>query len=85
MGFKSVKKKYTLSDNIKLIITHSYIQKLNSLEKICAYIRQFYKNKVFNNVENLKLWIHDFVKNKLELKLTELHEKVSFFCLALIC
>jgi len=39
---------------------------LNPSEKIWAYIKQFYKNKVFENLENVKNWLHHFVGTQLK-------------------
>ncbi len=63
-GFHSLLK-YDIPDNIKLIRIPAYSPELNHSEKIWAYIKQFYKNKVFEKLENVKLWLHDFIKNKL--------------------
>ena len=38
---------------------------LNHSEKIWAYMKQFYKNKVFGNIENVKIWLANFIKNRL--------------------
>ena len=35
------------------------------LKKTWTDIKQFYKNKVFENLDNLKLWLHQFIKNQL--------------------
>lgn len=55
-------KNHKILDNIKLIRIPLYLLKLNASEKIRAYIKQFYKNKVFENLDNLKLWLHQFIK-----------------------
>jgi len=38
---------------------------LNPAEKIWHYIKQFFKNRVFENLTKLKEWLHDFIKDKL--------------------
>ena len=63
-GFHSLAK-YDIPDNIKLIRIPPYSPELNPSEKIWAYIKQFYKNKVFGKLENVKQWLHKFVKDKL--------------------
>ena len=63
-GFHSLKN-YVLPYNIKLIKIPPYSPELNPSEKIWAYIKQHYKNKVFENLENVKNWLHNFVKDKL--------------------
>ena len=63
-GFHSLSK-YDIPDNIKLIRIPPYSPELNPSEKIWAYIKQFYKNKVFEKLENVKQWLHEFVKDKL--------------------
>jgi len=63
-GFHSLKD-YKIPNNIKLIRIPPYSPELNPSEKIWAYIKQSYKNKVFENLENVKKWLHNFVKDKL--------------------
>ena len=57
--------KYTLPDNIKLIRIPPYSSELNPSEKIWAYIKQHYKNNVFQTLDNVKQWLYGFVKNNL--------------------
>ena len=56
----------------------AYSPELNPSEKIWAYIKQFYKNKVFEELENVKVWLHDFIKNRLskERILSITHDKL---------
>lgn len=63
-GFHSMKN-YELPENIKLIRIPPYTPELNPSEKIWAYIKQFYKNKVFKDLQTLKLWLHHFLKHNL--------------------
>lgn len=63
-GFHSMKN-YDIPENIKLIRIPPYSPELNASEKIWAYIKQFYKNRVFENLENVKSWLHEFIREKL--------------------
>jgi len=63
-GFHSLSK-YKIPDNIAFVRIPAYSPELNPSEKIWAYIKQFYKNKVFEELENVKVWLHDFIKNRL--------------------
>ena len=63
-GFHSLKQ-YNIPENIKLIRIPPYTPELNPSEKIWAYIKQFYKNKVFKDLDNIKKWLHEFVNNNI--------------------
>jgi len=63
-GFHSLAK-YVIPQNIKLIRIPPYSPELNPSEKIWAYIKQYYKNRVFENLENVKSWLHNFVKGNI--------------------
>ena len=63
-GFHSLSK-YEIPRNIKFIRIPPYSPELNHSEKIWAYIKQFYKNRVFKNLDNVKEWLSDFIRNKL--------------------
>lgn len=63
-GFHSMKH-FEIPKNIKLIRIPPYSPELNPAEKIWAYIKQFYKNRVFDDLTKLKSWLHLFVKDKL--------------------
>ena len=63
-GFHSLTK-FEIPDNIVFIRIPPYSPELNHSEKIWAYIKQFYKNRVFENLDNVKKWLHEFIKNKL--------------------
>lgn len=63
-GFHSMKN-YELPKNIKLLRIPPYCPELNPSERIWQYIKQYYKNNVFENLENVKQWLYEFVKNKL--------------------
>ena len=63
-GFHSLKK-FDIPDNIKLIRIPPYTPELNPSEKIWHYIKQYYKNKVFRDLAQVKKWLHDFIRNNL--------------------
>lgn len=63
-GFHSMNK-HTVPDNIKLVRIPPYSPELNPSEKIWAYIKQFYKNKVFHDLDDLKIWLHEFLVSDL--------------------
>jgi len=63
-GFHSMKK-FKLPENITLVRIPPYTPELNPSEKIWQYIKQFYKNKVFESIEMVKLWLENFVNNYL--------------------
>jgi len=63
-GFHSLAK-YDIPDNIAFIRIPPYSPELNPSEKIWAHIKKDYKNRVFENLENVKKWLHDFIKNSL--------------------
>lgn len=63
-GFHSLKN-YSIPDNIKLVRIPPYSPELNPSEKIWAYIKQYYKNKIFDTMKNLKEWLSDFVVEKI--------------------
>ena len=63
-GFHSLSK-YQIPENIVFIRIPPYSPELNHSEKIWAYIKQFYKNRVFENLENVKKWLADFIVNTL--------------------
>ena len=63
-GFHSLKE-FIIPDNIKLIRIPPYSPELNPSEKIWAFIKQSYKNKVFETMEILKNWLSDFIVNKI--------------------
>ena len=63
-GFHSLSK-YKIPENIVFIRIPPYSPELNHSEKIWAYIKQFYKNKIFENLENVKKWLANFIVNEL--------------------
>jgi len=66
-GFHSLKN-YELPQNIQLIRIPPYSPELNPSEKIWGFIKQSYKNKVFENLENVKAWLHHFIKERLSVE-----------------
>ena len=77
-GFHSLTK-YDIPSNIKLIRIPAYSPELNPSEKIWAYIKQFYKNRVFENLENVKTWLHHFIKHNLNPEIIKSITHDSFF------
>jgi len=67
-GFHSLKN-YDIPENIKLIRIPPYTPELNPSEKIWAYIKQYYKNKVFEHMIQLKEWLCDFIVNNMNPKI----------------
>ncbi len=63
-GFHSMKN-YTLPDNIILIRIPPYSPELNPSEKIWHYIKQHYRNTVFETLDKVKNWLHTFVRENL--------------------
>lgn len=63
-GFHSMKK-FNLPDNIILIRIPPYSPELNPSEKIWHYIKQHYKNTVFETLDNVKSWLHNFILENL--------------------
>ena len=63
-GFHSLLK-YDIPKNIKLIRIPPYSPELNPSEKIWHYTKQKFKNKVFENLTNVKTWLHEFIRNDL--------------------
>jgi len=62
-----------------LVRIPAYSPELNPSEKIGAYIKQYYKNRVFENLENVKLWLNTFVKENLSDKIVKSITHNHFF------
>ena len=58
-------KNYQVPENIKLINIPPYSPELNPSEKVWQYIKQYYKNTVFEDLQKVKDWLYNFVKDKL--------------------
>lgn len=63
-GFHSTKN-ITIPENIKLVNIPPYSPELNPAEKIWQYMKNHFKNQIFDNIEKLKEWIVQEVVNKL--------------------
>jgi len=50
-------------DNIQLINIPAYSPELNPCEKIWQYIKSKFKNQFFDNMEDLKSWLHKQVRD----------------------
>jgi len=61
-GFHSTKN-MKIPENIKLLRIPPYSPELNPCEQIWAYIKKRFKNRVYENLENLKQWLKKFVEN----------------------
>lgn len=64
-------KQYNIPENIVLVRIPPYTPELNPSEKIWHYIKQHYKNKVFEKLENVKAWLGEFIREKLNRKLVK--------------
>ena len=63
-GFHSLKN-YEIPDNIRLVRIPPYSPELNPSEKMWAYIKQSYKNEFFESLTQVKQWLFDFIKTKI--------------------
>lgn len=63
-GFHSTKS-IDIPENIVLINIPAYTPELNPAEKIWQFIKEKFKNIIFKNMEELKQWLWDTVKNQL--------------------
>jgi len=63
-GFHSLKN-YNIPPNIYLLRIPPYSPELNPSEKMWAFIKSFYKNKVFEDMHSLKQWLHHFILNSI--------------------
>lgn len=54
-----------IPENIKLIRIPPYSPELNPSEKIWAYIKQYYKNRFFDSLAEVKNWLADFINNNM--------------------
>lgn len=61
-GFHSIKN-MEIPENIKLLRIPPYTPELNPCEQIWAYIKKRFKNKVYENLQDLKNWLKEFVKS----------------------
>jgi len=77
-GFHSMKN-FKLPDNIKLIRIPPYSPELNPSEKMWQYIKQYYKNRVFKTIDAVKAWLHQFIKDKINVQTVKSITHNSFF------
>lgn len=63
-GFHSTKN-INIPDNIKLIRIPPYTPELNPCEKVWQYLKERFKNKTFKNIKELKIWLHQIVKDEI--------------------
>lgn len=61
-GFHSTKD-MQIPKNMKLLRIPPYTPELNPCEQIWAYIKKRFKNKVYQNLQELKDWLKKFVEN----------------------
>ncbi len=64
-GFHSLKD-FTIPENISLIRIPPYSPELNPSEKIWAFIKNSYKNKLFENMKSLKIWLANFIVKEMQ-------------------
>lgn len=60
-GFHSTKN-IEIPSNIILLRIPPYSPELNPCEQVWAWIKKKYKNNVFNDIDQLKSWLHQTVK-----------------------
>ncbi len=63
-GFHSTKN-INIPNNIKLIRIPPYTPELNPCEKVWQYLKERFKNKTFENMKELKLWLCTTVKTEI--------------------
>ena len=63
-GFHSLKQ-WSIPDNIVLIRIPPYSPELNPSEKIWHFIKQSFRNKVFETISCLKQWLYEFINKSL--------------------
>ncbi|MFS4418648.1 IS630 family transposase [Maribacter sp. 2307ULW6-5] len=61
-GFHSTKN-FEVPENIHLLRIPPYSPELNPCEQIWQYIKQRFKNMLFDSMEELKQWLHDQVRS----------------------
>lgn len=61
-GFHSTKN-MEIPENIKLLRIPPYTPELNPCEQVWAYIKKRFKNRVYENLQDLKNWLKEFVKS----------------------
>jgi len=61
-GFHSTKN-IQIPENIYLLNIPPYCPELNPCEQVWKYIKQRFKNQVFQDLDKLKLWLYEMVKS----------------------
>lgn len=61
-GFHATKNS-VIPDNIYLLRIPPYTPELNPCEQIWKYIKDRFKNKSFENLKDIKKWLHQFVRD----------------------
>jgi len=61
-GFHSTKN-INVPNNIFLLRIPPYSPELNPCEQVWAWIKTRYKNRIFETIQDLKIWLHETVKN----------------------
>lgn len=61
-GFHSTKN-ISIPENIHLLRIPPYSPELNPCEQVWQFIKNRYKNILFDNMDNLKIWLHNTVIN----------------------
>ena len=59
-------KNHNIPDKIKVIRIPPYSPELKPSEQKRVYIKQFYKNRAFDNLNKVKEWLAWFCKIKIE-------------------
>ncbi len=80
-GFHSTKN-ISIPDNIHLIRIPPYSPELNPSEQVWQFIKNRYKNILFDNMSNLKKWLHKTVRNmnnKTIMSITSNHHYLNAF------
>jgi len=54
-------KNIKIPENIKLVNIPPYTPELNPCEQIWKFIKQDFKNRAFENIKEIKKWLHEFV------------------------
>lgn len=77
-GFHSTKN-INVPKNIFLLNIPPYCPELNPSEQVWQYIKNRYKNQNFKSMEDLKKWLHAFVKNMTEETIMSITSNHHFF------
>ncbi len=64
-GFHSLKD-YDIPENIVLLRIPPYSPELNPSEKMWAYIKQSYKNKLFESLKDIQEWLANFISKNIK-------------------